>query len=505
MTAVEILKSLRRRWLYVVVALLLGGAGGVAAIVTATPQYQADSTVYFSVPFATSANDLAQGGNYAQQQLTSYAELATQPIVLDKVIAQLDLDITPNKLSDVVQTTVSKDSVLVTIAATDPSPDRAADIANGIADQLGKTVRSLSPKSESGDPTVDYAIAGEAIPPVHAVSPRKKIDLGAGLLAGLLVGVLAALIRDRADDRIWSNDDLGTLPVLGDVPFDKTASRKGRSPLIADWARESARAEAFRQIRTSLQFADVDAPIRTVAVTSSLSAEGKSGVSANLAVAFAEAGQRVLLVDADLRRPSIAKYFDLEGAVGLTNVLAGQVEFDDVVQRWGDRHTVSVLPAGAVPPNPSEIVGSQRMSRLLEDLRSRFDMIVIDTPPLLPVTDASIIATRVDGTLLIARHGKTRRAEIHRAVEALEAVDSRIAGVVLNRAPAKKRKDYGYYGAVTDRSLVLTDEQLNSVEEPVDSDTESVSPARAVGHPNTDKTGQLRRGADLAGETSRTV
>lgn len=454
MTAVEILRSLRRRWLYVVVALVLGGLGGAGAVAVATPQYQADATVYFSVPYASSANDLAQGGSYAQQQLTSYAELARQPIVLSRVIDDLKLNVTPDKLSDSVATTVSKDTVLVTITVTDPDAKKASTIANAISEQLGKTVRGLSPKSGSGQASVDYAIAGEATPPTSPVSPRKKIDLGAGLLAGLLIGILAALIRDRADDRVWNDADLQGLPILGNIPFDKTASRKGRSPLIANWVSESARAEAFRQVRTSLRFADVDDPVQIVAVTSSLAAEGKSGVAANLAVAFAEAGQQVLLIDADLRRPSIASYFGLEGAVGLTNVLAGHVEFDDVIQEWGDRHRLEILPAGAVPPNPSEIVGSQRMSMLLDEMRTHFDIIVIDTPPLLPVADASVIATRVDGSLLIARHGKTRRADLRRAIEGLEAVDARVVGTVLNRVPAKKRSaEYSYYATAADVSV----------------------------------------------------
>ncbi|WP_157683361.1 polysaccharide biosynthesis tyrosine autokinase [Microlunatus soli] len=483
---------MRRRWLYVLLGIVVGGGAGAAAIVLTTPQFEASATVYFSVPAASSANDLAQGGNYAQQQLTSYAQLATEPIVLDPVIEHLDLDQTADQLAGAVTAVASNNTVLITISATDPSADRAAAIANAVSDELGSTVSRLSPKSESGRATVDYAIAGRAAAPLYPSSPRKKVDLGAGLLGGLIIGVLAAVTRDRLDTRIWGESDIKELPSLARIPFDKGADKSGHSPLIADWDEGSARAEAFRQLRTAIQFADVDNPMKIVAVTSSMSGEGKSGVSANLAMAFAEAGHRVLLMDADLRRPSIADYFGLEGSRGLTNALVGQVDIDDVIQGWGDRHRLSVLPAGAVPPNPSEILGSQRMAAMLDDFRSGYDVIVIDTPPLLPVTDAAIIAAKADGALVIARYGKTKRQEFAGSTDALRAVDARIVGAVINRVPTKKRgAAYDYYGAVSETAPAaapvpadgrVASEPPNNparAEHPVD-DEPAPSPARAV-------------------------
>lgn len=450
MTLLEFLSSLRRRWLYLVVAVVLGTGLGTAAVVLATPMYQSSATVYFSVPMATSAGDLAQGGNYTQAQLASYAALATKPIVLEPVITSLRLQTTPQKLSDVVAATVSNDTVLTTITVTDKSPNEAAVIANAIANQLGKTVRQVSPKSVTGDPVVDYAIAGRAVPPHFPSSPKKKIDLGAGFLGGLIIGVIAALARDRLDTRIRDEAQLGQLPALATIPFDRSAARRGRSPLITDWVDGSGRAEAFRQLRTALQFVDVDDPMRVIAVTSSGAAEGKSGVSANLAVAFAEAGHRVLLIDADLRRPSIADYFGLEGSVGLTNVLAGQVDRADVIQQWGHGNRLAIMASGSVPPNPSELLGSARMRDLLAKLRSEYDMIVIDTPPLLPVTDAAVVSVKTDGVIVIARYGRTKKPAMARAVNALKSVDVKVVGAVINRVPGRGRRDgYGYYGATS--------------------------------------------------------
>lgn len=488
MSFVEFLQSLRRRWLYVVVAVVLGGAIGVAAILTATPQYKASATVYFSVPVATSANDLAQGGNYAQQQLMSYAELATKPIVIDPVIDQLDLNETAQELAGSVSAVASNDTVLITISASDPSARTAAAIANAVADQLGTTVTKLSPKSADNTPTVDYAIAGRAVPPPYTSSPKKKIDLGAGLLAGLIIGVLAALGRDRIDNRIWDESDIGALTALGTIPFDKSAE-KTRSPLIADWLEGTPRTEAFRQLRTALQFVDVDHPMRLITVTSSTAAEGKTGVSSNLAVVFAEAGHRVLLIDADLRRPAVAHYFGIDGSVGLTNVLAGQVQVDEAIHAWGHRQ-MSVLPSGSTPPNPSELLGSERMVRLLADLKEQYDVIIVDTPPLLPVTDAALMAANSDGVLLLARHGKTRRNELERTAQALIGVDAKIIGVVLNRVPRRSRQEEGNYGAtgaaatVSERAASKDAKHVAEIDTVTEVDVTASEPS--LGHPHQD-------------------
>lgn len=476
MTFLEFLNSLRRRWLFVVVAVVLGGGIGTAAFVYATPMYQSSASVYFSVPMATSGNDLAQGGDYTQAQLASYAALATKPIVLQPVITELRLRTTPQKLSDFVAATVSNNTVLTTITVTNSDPHEAAVIANGVADQLGKTVRQLSPRSATGDSVVDYAIAGRAVVPQFASSPKKKIDLGAGLLGGLIIGVIAALAKDRLDTRVRDEVHLGELPALARIPFDRSSAKRGRSPLITDWADGSARPEAFRQLRTALQFVDVDDPMGVIAVTSSGAAEGKSGVSANLAVAFAEAGHRVLLIDADLRRPSIADYFGLEGSVGLTNILAGQVDRADVIQEWGHGRSLAILASGSVPPNPSELLGSVRMRDLLGKLRAEYDMIVIDTPPLLPVTDAAVVSVKADGVIVVARYGWTKKPAMARAVNALRSVDAKVVGAVINRAPAKGRRDgYSYYGAT-----VRNDEPLGPLPDVIEPDDVDRSPEHAA-------------------------
>ena len=222
---------------------------------------------------------------------------------------------------------------------------------------------------------------------------------------------------------------LTEVPVLGVIPFEKSAKK---SPLISEGQARSIRAEAFRQLRTNLQFVDVERPVRVLVVTSSVADEGKSTTATNLAVSFSESGRQVLLIEADLRRPRVADYLGLERAVGLTNVLAGQVDIDDVLQPWG-RGGLSVLPSGSIPPNPSELLGSPRMLDLLERLKTRFEIIVIDTPPLLPVTDAAVAAAHADGAVLVARYGKATRGQV---------IDSRAFPPVGGRATARHHSQH---------------------------------------------------------------
>ena len=274
-------------------------------------------------------------------------------------------------------------------------------------------------------------------------SPRPLRNLALAALLGLLAGAAGAVLREVLDTTIKNSEALQALtasPVLAAVPFDSTA--KDGSLLVTDGG-HSGRAEALRQLRTNLQYVDIDRPVKTLVVTSAVSGEGKSSTSCGLAVLFAEAGQRVLIIDADLRRPRIAQYLGLEGGVGLTTVLVGKATVDDVVQRYGT--DLWVLPSGFLPPNPSELLGSRHMADLLDELGATFDMIIIDCPPLLPVTDAAVVAARADGALLMSRARKTTSAQVTMAARALKSVDARLLGCVLNMVPAKGPDAYYYY------------------------------------------------------------
>jgi receptor protein-tyrosine kinase len=210
----------------------------------------------------------------------------------------------------------------------------------------------------------------------------------------------------------------------------------------------SRTAEDYRQLRNNLRFIDVDDPPKVIMVSSALPAEGKTTLTINLALALADGGERVIVVEADLRRPKVTEYLGLVGGVGLTNVLAGTADIDEVVQVYGS-HGMSVLAAGPQPPNPGELLASSHMRALLEKLRGEFDFVLVDAPPLLPVADASGLVPHVDGALLTVRYGTPRTDQLRQATATTQRAGGRVLGVVMNIVPPKSgvAAAYGYgYG-----------------------------------------------------------
>ncbi|MGY1732283.1 polysaccharide biosynthesis tyrosine autokinase [Geodermatophilus sp. SYSU D01045] len=439
----EYLQMLRRRWRWVVAATLAGLLLAALVSMTTAASYRATSSVFFSLRFGNSANDLAQGSVFAQDQVVSYAVLATTPAVLEPVVDELDLDTTARQLAARVSTEVVPDTVVLEVSVDDATPGGAAELANAVTDQLVTTVGELAPVNAEGQPTVQATTVTPATPPGSPAAPRTTLDLAVGLLAGLVLGVAAALVRDLADTRVRTAEDLARvtdLPLL--VSLDNPGGDKGRELVVAT-APRSAPAEAFRSLRTAVQFAARPGQPLTLLVTSSRPAEGKSTVAANLALTLAEAGSRVALVDADLRRPSVATTFDLEGAVGLTTALIGHADVEDVLQPYGTTG-LDVLTAGALPPNPSELLASPAMTEVLERLGAGHDVVVVDTAPLLPVTDAAVLARGAARTLVVADASRTRRGVLRQALDLLGRVDARVVGVVLTHVRRSRTDVYGY-------------------------------------------------------------
>ena len=258
--------------------------------------------------------------------------------------------------------------------------------------------------------------------------------LALGFLASLTFGSCAALVRNTLDVSVKSPaqlKDAAGAPNLGVIAFDAQVPKR---PLIVREDPHSPRSEAFRQLRTNLQFVDVDNPRKIMLVTSAMPGEGKSTTTANLAVALASTGGRILLIEADLRRPRVAALLGLEQSVGLTNVLSGRGTADQVIQPWAEG-ALDVMASGPLPPNPSELLGSRQMRDLLGEMRDRYDLVLIDTPPLLPVADTAAISTATDGAILVCRFKRTTRHQVEAAAAAIDAVSSTLLGTVLNMAP----------------------------------------------------------------------
>jgi capsular exopolysaccharide synthesis family protein len=443
MNLLDYLRVLRRRWWLPVGATMLAVALAVVVTVRTPPLYATSVTFFVTMP-ATGVSDAYQGDLFSQQRVKSYADLLTSDR-LARAVASRD-GLNPDYVRSRVNAQPVPSTVLLRATVLDESPERSRRIAEVLATEFVTLVEALETPPGGATPSVKVELVGGPRLDATPVSPRPARNVGLAVLIGLLVGSSVALLREVLDTTVKSVEglrEMSTSPVLGTVPYDGAARR---APLIVAGGARSARAEAYRRLRTNLQFVDVDGPARTIVVTSAVPGEGKSTTASNLAIAVGEAGKRVLLVDADLRMPRIAEYLGLEGAVGLTNVLAGQVPVADVVQQWG-RGGLWVLPSGSVPPNPSELLGSQNMADLLESLRGDFDTVILDAPPLLPVTDAAVVAARCDGAVLVARCGRTSRAQIAGAMDALRAVDARVLGCLLNMLPPARQEAYGYdYG-----------------------------------------------------------
>lgn len=437
-------RVLRKYWWIVLVATLL--AVGAGAVVTLrTPAQYASTVTFFVRTPAEQIGGAYQGDQFAQKRVNSYVQLMESQRLADLILADTQLDLSVDQVIGKISAKGDLNTVLLTATVTDTSPQRSLDIAQSVSRQFVGLVSTLETAPGSTTPSVTMEVTSAAALNPNPVAPRPVINLGLAFIVGLALGIALAVMRELLDTTVRTVEvlkDITGHAVLAIVPFDEAARKPS---LIVDAHARSVRAESFRQLRTNLQFVDVDKPVKVVVVASSVADEGKSSTATNMAVSFAEAGRTVLLIEGDLRRPRVAEYLGLERAIGLTNVLAGQVSVDEVLQKWG-RGGLTVLPSGSIPPNPSELLGSQNMHDLLESLKKTFSMIIIDTPPLLPVTDAAIVAAHADGAILVVRHGKTSRNQVSSAVTALHAVDARMLGSVLNMMPIKGAEAYGYSG-----------------------------------------------------------
>lgn len=454
----DYLDILRRRWLSIVVVTLATLAVASAVTLLMTEQYTAITRLFFGVQGGDSVTELAQGSTFTEKQMTSYAEVATSPLVLDRVIQELDLVTTSDQLASEVTASAQTGTVILEIAVTNTDRDLSARIANSIGDELTTVAGDLVPQRPDGGESVRATILARAQTPLAPSSPDIPRNLALGLALGLLLGAGVALLRHVLDTKIRSEQDVANVTdsaVLGVVPFDAEAPVH---PVVMHDDALGARSEAIRRLRTNLQFVDVADQAKSIVITSSIPGEGKTTTAINLAVSLADAGLKVILVDADLRRPSVAEYLGLEGAVGLTTVLIGRAEVDDVVQTW-EQSTLDILPAGQVPPNPSELLGSKAMATLLANLTDVYDMVLLDTPPLLPVTDAALLSRVAGGTLMVVGVDRIHRAQLREAIESLSTVGANLQGLVLNKIARRDSNAYVYdSGYAPQKPVELTPE-----------------------------------------------
>ena len=442
------LRVLAERWRLVALFVLAGTAIAVLVTITSPKVYQADVQLFVrSTDNTTNSNLQYNAAAFTTTQVQTFAQIVGSPDVLSKIRTNLNLPISSRDLKGKISASAPIGQSIIELHVQDSSALRAAAIANEASRAFVDEVQGyyeIPPTSPQGKPTLPLRlfITDPAVAPSAPISPKPLLNVSLGLLLGLLIGAALAVVRHVLDNRIKDPDTLAKVagkPTMGIVIDDPGASK---FPIATRAGKHNARAENFRQLRANLQFANIDKHPRVIAVTSSIPGEGKTMVSMNLASALSEAGFTVCLVDADLRRPTVAPTLGLAGPVGLTSVLIQQIGLSEALQSAGPN--LYVLTSGPVPPNPSEVLASTYVRDIIRSLLEKVDYVVIDTAPLLPVSDGSEVAALADGTLLVARCEATTDNQVKRAVATLRGVDAKLIGVVLNRAPRRRASEYGY-------------------------------------------------------------
>jgi capsular exopolysaccharide synthesis family protein len=444
------LRILRQNVALVIAAVLFCAAGAAGSAVLLPTTYSSQTELFVSIPNAGDPYDLQLASTFTQERIQTYVDMTDSRAVLEPVIENLRLDETPSSLADRVEAFSDPGTVLIAVEATDTSPEGAAAISEAVATSLVEVIGSLENSEATGTSPIQLAVANPAEVPTDRNGPPLWLWILLGMSIGIGAGIGLAFLRSALDNTLRSREDLPRItgaPVLASIPAD---------PAVADVAGmtdgpvHSAGGEAFRRLRTNLRFAQVDDTNSAVLLTSAQAQEGKTTTSINLAVSAAQSGQRVALVDADLRRPSVAERLGLENAAGLTTALLGSADVADLLQPWGPDE-LYVLTAGEIPPNPAELLDSRAMTSLINRLLNEFDLVVVDGAPLLPVADSLVLAKHVGRVLLVAEVGKVRLSDLQEVVCSLEMLEVSKLGIVLNKVPSSspEMKGYtrGYYAA----------------------------------------------------------
>jgi len=465
----DYLAVMRARWLTIALATVLVGGLAFAWTLTQPKVYTAHSSVLVTPGTAWAGQDGLLAENYARTRMGSYSVVAKSDQVAVYAAEQEGVSGDPYDLLDRVTVINPDDTTLLNFSASGPSPEAARRLVEVWVE--GTTLAINEIERTARDDNAGVTVTTLEAPRLPAVpsAPRTKQAVAIGLMLGLVLGIAYAFVRASLDRRVRTREDVeraAATSVVGALPWDGALSKKGAGHRAPDFRL----VEAVRQLRTNLQFMDVDHPPRVIVVTSPLPGDGKSTTSILLAEAIAESGKPVVLVDADLRRPSLAAELGLVGAGGLTSVLAGQAALEDVLQKAGPTGLLSVLASGPIPPNPSELVGSEAMRKLLYSFPED-TIILVDTPPLVPVTDASVLAARTDGALVVVRSGSTTFDTMDEAMAILARVRGRALGVVLNGAHGvgARMRAYAYTSSQVPAPLAVSEAQADEGGEDADS------------------------------------
>jgi succinoglycan biosynthesis transport protein ExoP len=451
-------RVLRAHWVLIVVAMLACILAADVIAVRRQPIYAAHSQLFVSVASTStklSPSETYQGGLFSVQRVESYANIVASPRVAEAVIARLNLSRSVPEVQSQIHASVVPGTVLINVTVKDRAPARAKAIADAVAQSFPGLVNDLE-SSDPGRSPVKVSVTSPARLPTTPMSSSTAAYLILGALLGAILGVGAAVLREIFDKRIRYDEDaeaIAAAPILGHIPRDPYANAHA---LVVVEDPDSAAAEAYRRLRTNLRVLSADHGLRSLVVSSAVAGEGKTLIVANLGVALAQAGAVVLLVDADMRQPRLADVLGLPPTLGLSDLLTSDdVPLETALHRH-DTLPLEVLGSGATPPNPSDLLGSDRCEALLGTLTSRADIVIFDTPAMMPVSDAVVLARPASGLVLVARVPATRAEELNRAAESLRSAGEQPLGVILNGVSVRGEWPYANGRRATDRGPLET-------------------------------------------------
>lgn len=448
---VSVCSALGRRWKTLALTLVIAIAAGAAMIALTPNEYRSTATLAVSVNDSNAGVNAYQGGMAAGKKVETYALLGSESDLPQRVEQASSGKVKAEDVRKSVKVSNPKDTVLLKIDARNSDPQFAARMAQYTATSLTDLIKEIEDHGNGENNAVTVTQVGRPEPSSNPVGLKPWEVLAIAALLGLIIGAALAVIRDRLDTKVNSAADIAKAcehPVLGELYDDarKKGGKKESSPQDAHLGTSYRNAEALRQLRTNIGFIDVDKHPRVFQFTSAVADEGKSYVASRAARVMAEAGHKVLLIDADLRKPDQAQAFGIAEDIGLTSVLSTELDPEDAIQQI-DAH-LDLMPGGPVPPNPSELLGSERMRNFLARMREQYDYVFIDTTPPLAVTDPVVLAKSVDAVLLVARVRRVEDHQIAESVERLERSGTPVSGIIANAVqPTGADSKYGYgYG-----------------------------------------------------------
>lgn len=498
-----------RRWAWLIIlAACAAGAIAFWVSKRSTPVYEAVTTVLINEAPATRSTDYTSIVT-SERLAQTYSQLMTKQPVLESLITQSGIDLDVDQLKGMITVQPVQETTLIEVRVEDIDPSRAAEIANRLVDEFSKSNQELQAsryaaskeslarqmedvdrqiqaaavqlenlgKDDTGQAerdrietnlaqyrqtyanllqsyeqvrlaeaqsTANVIQVEPAVIPERPVRPRVLINTLLAMIVGFMLAVGIAFLVEAMDDTLKGPDQvtgqLG-LPVLGMILRHNV--QDGRPITLVE--PRSQVAEAFRSLRTNLQFTSVDHPLRTLLVTSPTPAEGKSTVAVNLGVVMAQGGKRVALVDADLRRPRVHKLLDIPNLGGISNLFVQEpLQLDGRLQKTS-ADDLFALTSGELPPNPAELLGSEKMYEIIRLVKEQAEVVIIDSPPVIAVTDSSLLSQRVDGVLLVFKPGVTQMSAARQTVEQLQRLGANLLGAVINEIDLKRSRYYNYH------------------------------------------------------------